>query len=78
VLRGERADRPTNADRLASYLQERYERYGDLTDGRDAAHWATVAADDAGRSTASPSGHARPRTADREVREAGAASEPAR
>jgi tetratricopeptide (TPR) repeat protein len=34
----------TNPDRLATFLQERHERYGDTADARAAAYWAEVAA----------------------------------
>ncbi|MFF1608806.1 hypothetical protein ACFVYA_13595 [Amycolatopsis sp. NPDC058278] len=44
ALRGRRDDQATNPDRLAAFLQERHERYGDPADGRAALHWAEVAA----------------------------------
>ncbi|WIX92529.1 hypothetical protein [Amycolatopsis sp. DG1A-15b] len=44
ALRGRRDDQVANPDRLAAFLQERHERYGDPADGRAALHWAEIAA----------------------------------
>lgn len=58
ALRGRDDDHATNPDRLATFLQERHERYGDPADGMAARHWAEIAAGEASRDRPkSPTAH---------------------